>query len=357
MPKNTPKEHKPTQIKEGQPSLSNNTCKTAHSFSDQRPATKQVSQLQNQANYYTSKQIPIQKKVNNTGLPDQLKSGIENLSGYAMDDVKVHYNSPKPAQLQAHAYAQGTDIHLASGQEKHLPHEAWHVVQQKQGRVKPTLQMKSSININTDPALEKEADVMGEKANAIQFLINSKKQQKTKSNSNQKNIVIQPMLACYTMNDVQPGKEDPSTDFENETILNIRYQRPSSMHYTKTDGDDAGSIKHYVPHQWICKNLINSIEGLTRQEAIGKLTLMLGVLGLTLPALNWKTRIGFDVWVETAFDNICDWEENLYKHSDSSGDGAGTKIDEPNDAGVKARVDAAKAKLEAIGLGTPHLHK
>ncbi|MEE9361196.1 MAG: DUF4157 domain-containing protein [Cellulophaga sp.] len=107
---------------------------------------------------------PIQKKENNTGLPDKLKTGIENLSGYAMDDVKVHYNSNKPAQLQAHAYAQGTNIHLASGQEKHLPHEAWHVVQQKQGRVKPSLQMKSSININDDPSLEKEAGEMGIKA-------------------------------------------------------------------------------------------------------------------------------------------------------------------------------------------------
>lgn len=106
---------------------------------------------------------PIQRK-NNTGLPDNLKSGIENLSGYSMDDVKVHYNSSKPAQLQAHAYAQGTDIHLAPGQEKHLPHEAWHVVQQKQGRVKPTRQLKSKLNINDDVALEKEADVMGERA-------------------------------------------------------------------------------------------------------------------------------------------------------------------------------------------------
>jgi hypothetical protein len=52
-----------------------------------------------------------------------------------MDDVKVHSNSDKPAKINAHAYAQGTDIHPASGQEKHLPHEAWHVVQQKQGRV------------------------------------------------------------------------------------------------------------------------------------------------------------------------------------------------------------------------------
>ncbi|WP_281988956.1 eCIS core domain-containing protein [Aquimarina aggregata] len=111
-----------------------------------------------------SRTLSIQKKENNTGLPDTLKSGIENLSGYAMDDVKVHYNSDKPSQLQAHAYAQGTDIHLASGQEKHLPHEAWHVVQQKQGRVQPTMQMKGKININDDAGLEKEADVMGEKA-------------------------------------------------------------------------------------------------------------------------------------------------------------------------------------------------
>ena len=85
-----------------------------------------------------------------------------------MDDVSVHYNSPKPAQIQAHAYAQGTDIHLASGQEKHLPHEAWHLVQQKQGRVKPTLQMQTGTPVNDDPQLEKEADVMGRKANAVQ---------------------------------------------------------------------------------------------------------------------------------------------------------------------------------------------
>ncbi|WP_299218739.1 DUF4157 domain-containing protein [uncultured Aquimarina sp.] len=116
--------------------------------------------------------ISIQRK-NNTGLPDNLKSGIENLSGYSMDDVKVHYNSSKPVQLQAHAYAQGTDIHLAPGQEKHLPHEAWHVVQQKQGRVKPTRQLKSKVYINDDTGLEKEADVMGAKALFNSNLLNS----------------------------------------------------------------------------------------------------------------------------------------------------------------------------------------
>ncbi|MBE9006505.1 DUF4157 domain-containing protein [Fortiea sp. LEGE XX443] len=99
-------------------------------------------------------------KTNVTGLPDNLKTGIENLSGYSLDDVRVHYNSPKPAQLQALAYAQGTDIHVAPGQEEHLPHEAWHVVQQMQGRVKPTMQMME-LQINNNEALETEADVMG----------------------------------------------------------------------------------------------------------------------------------------------------------------------------------------------------
>ena len=112
-----------------------------------------------------------EKPVNNTGLPDRLKSGTEGLSGFSMDDVKVHYNSAKPARLQAHAFAQGTDIHMASGQEKHLPHEAWHVVQQKQGRVKPTLQMKGGVKVNDDIGLEKEADAMGEKALTSQFKV------------------------------------------------------------------------------------------------------------------------------------------------------------------------------------------
>lgn len=107
--------------------------------------------------------VPIQRKENRTGLPDTLKSGIEHLSGYSLDDVQVHYNSPAPAQLQAHAYAQGSNIHVAPGQEKHLAHEAWHVVQQKQGRVSATTQLKG-FSINDHSVLENEADEMGNKA-------------------------------------------------------------------------------------------------------------------------------------------------------------------------------------------------
>ncbi|HEY0891746.1 MAG TPA: DUF4157 domain-containing protein [Cellvibrio sp.] len=117
-----------------------------------------------QGKFESSAPAQREQKPNNTGMPDNLKSGIENLSGYSMDDVKVHYNSDRPAQLNAHAYAQGTDIHVAPGQEQHLPHEAWHVVQQKQGRVQPTMQMKAGVPVNDDVSLESEADVMGAKA-------------------------------------------------------------------------------------------------------------------------------------------------------------------------------------------------
>ena len=108
--------------------------------------------------------VRSEEKPNRTGLPDHLKSGMESLSGMSLDHLKVHYNSDKPAQLQAHAYAQGAEIHLGAGQEKHLPHEAWHVVQQAQGRVRPTGQLKGGAMVNDDPHLEAEADMMGVRA-------------------------------------------------------------------------------------------------------------------------------------------------------------------------------------------------
>lgn len=105
----------------------------------------------------------MQRRENTTGMPDDLKAGIEQLSGVAADDVHVQYNSPKPAQYQALAITQGRDIHVAPGQERHLPHEAWHAVQQMQGRVQPTAQL-GDVAINDDAGLEREADVMGARA-------------------------------------------------------------------------------------------------------------------------------------------------------------------------------------------------
>jgi hypothetical protein len=70
-----------------------------------------------------------EESENKTGKPDHLKAGLEDLSGISMDDVRVHYNSSIPADINAHAFTQGKDIHIASGKE-HLAHELNHVVQQ-----------------------------------------------------------------------------------------------------------------------------------------------------------------------------------------------------------------------------------
>lgn len=104
---------------------------------------------------------------NRTGLPDGLKNGIEALSGISLADVRVHRNSPRPGAIQAHAHAQGSEIHLGPGQERHLPHETWHVVQQKQGRVRPTGRLEGGLPVNEDGGLEHEADVMGARALAL----------------------------------------------------------------------------------------------------------------------------------------------------------------------------------------------
>jgi|GEM_PF-2414556 len=122
----------------------------------------------------TSSTAPVQCHYGNNlssqapaaALPSELKTGLEQLSGFDMSDVRVNYSSPEPSRFGAAAFAQGTNIHLAPGQQKHLPHEAWHVVQQKQGRVPATRQFKGQT-LNTDAILEREADVMGTKALAM----------------------------------------------------------------------------------------------------------------------------------------------------------------------------------------------
>lgn len=103
------------------------------------------------------------KRKKGTGLPDTLAKGVENLSGMSMDNVTVHRNSDQPAQLNAYAYARDPDIHLAPGQEVHLPHEAWHVAKQAQGRVNPVKQTMGDV-VNDDQPLAQTADEVGARA-------------------------------------------------------------------------------------------------------------------------------------------------------------------------------------------------
>jgi hypothetical protein len=130
----------------------------------EKPAQASKGQvLQDNRQAPVQRQEKEQRQENDTGLPDNLKSGMENLSGINLSHVRVHYSSGKPATVQAHAYAQGADIHLASGQEKNLGHELGHVVQQAQGRVQPTTSV-GGMAVNDNAGLESEATAMGAKA-------------------------------------------------------------------------------------------------------------------------------------------------------------------------------------------------
>lgn len=155
-----------------------------NALQDNRQQSEVARQLQVQTPAAFASAQALQR--NNTGLPDTLKSGMERISGMGLDDVRVHYNSPQPAAVQAHAYAQGNDIHLAAGQERHLPHELGHVVQQAQGRVNPTTSI-AGVAVNDNPRLENEATQMGHSAlqrSVIQRALITDKDIKPKSGSN-----------------------------------------------------------------------------------------------------------------------------------------------------------------------------
>ncbi|BDD06361.1 eCIS core domain-containing protein [Aureibacter tunicatorum] len=203
--------------------------------------------IQRQENNQTSQQQSNGSSTSQGGLPKQLKSGIESLSGQSMNDVKVHYNSDKPAQLQAHAFAQGNDIHLASGQEKHLPHEAWHVVQQKEGRVKPTRQMKGKVNINDDAGLEREADLMGAKAMSEGSKATNTQTNTAQLASNDSSTVQRRAFLDRTNSTVEMVTEDQGTKKD------VVYHGPMSLFYSvgrdgalqeRTDLEDDQDFKY-----------------------------------------------------------------------------------------------------------------
>jgi hypothetical protein len=290
---------------------------------------------------------------NRTGMPDSLKSGIESLSGIDMSDVRVHTASPQPAQLNALAFAQGNDIHLGPGQERHLAHEAWHVVQQRQGRVQATQDVAGTA-VNDDPWLEREADQMGSKATQLRAEPGTAMQPRERAAlSKPAGAVAQRLLVCYMRADVLHGEARGA--FEDEIIAQVIYARPSDTIYTGTDGSNTGSIKHHVPHNWILKNLIdNHIEGKSRREAAVSLSLVLVRLRIQPPALPREAiAASYNAWVDEVVTSICDWQPNLFKDIPSSGDHRGTAIDTPSDPAARLRVQTAATALG--DLATPPL--
>jgi hypothetical protein len=115
-----------------------NQQKTTRALQDNRESSVQLQQQRNTLHAI---------RRNDTVLPDNQNAGIESLSGMSQDDTKVQHNSSQPTQLNAHAYAQSSEIRLSPPQEKHLPNEASQVVQQMQGWVTPRVQMTGGMQV------------------------------------------------------------------------------------------------------------------------------------------------------------------------------------------------------------------
>jgi hypothetical protein len=100
-------------------------------------------------------------------LPRELRNRAERFFGVSFSDLEVHVD-PRVASIGARAFAYGRRIHLAPHcadfevpeNRLLLGHELAHVVQQGQGRVRPTAYL-AGLPLNDDPHLEAEAEEMG----------------------------------------------------------------------------------------------------------------------------------------------------------------------------------------------------
>jgi uncharacterized protein DUF4157 len=188
---------------------------------------------------------PTPTKAGSTGLPVDLKSGIEALSGQSMDGVEVHYNSARPAQLNALAFAQGTDIHVAPGQERHLPHEAWHVVQQAQGRVRPMAKTIDGVGINDDPALESEADAMGGKAMQLRRSVNDSLTEATAPSAAARRSAT-PGQPVQRLSDIEPA--DWIEQLKNREELRTFPRFPAIAVIASSENPDAEALEEAITH-------------------------------------------------------------------------------------------------------------
>lgn len=104
-------------------------------------------------------------------MPAQLREKMEDSFGHKFSNVAIHENSSKATNLNAKAFTSGNEIHFAPGEYKPnersgqelLGHELTHVVQQREGNIPATTQLKG-IGINSDQKLESEADQKGRTA-------------------------------------------------------------------------------------------------------------------------------------------------------------------------------------------------
>lgn len=103
-------------------------------------------------------------------MPVVVRSKMERAFGVDFSGVRI-FEGARAEALGARAYTQGTEIHFAPGEyrpesargQEILGHELAHVVQQSQGYVGQTTEMRG-VAVNADAGMETAADEMGAKA-------------------------------------------------------------------------------------------------------------------------------------------------------------------------------------------------
>ncbi len=148
---------------------------------EEKPTQKKAIQKKTMAEEEEELQMkePPEKKSKSSvtsgtkvSMPDGVKGKMENSFGTDFSNVNIHKDSEQATNMGALAYTQGNDVHFAPGQynpntqegQELLGHELAHVVQQRQGRVKPTKEQGKGLAVNDNPSLENEADFMGARA-------------------------------------------------------------------------------------------------------------------------------------------------------------------------------------------------
>ena len=199
-------------------------------------------------------QRPMQQKVaqrteNKTGMPDEVKARMESAFNTDFSGVRVHPESSAAPAVGALAYTQGTDIHFAPGQfspnnsagQRLLGHELAHVQQQSQGRVTPTTEI-NGLPVNDSPALEEEADQMGEKV--MSFSKTLQTQRKVASTTD--NVVQRfKFLGSHSYSlDKDTGLEAraPFTRFDDE-LSTVENKKGPTGHKWKETKDDMPPLK------------------------------------------------------------------------------------------------------------------
>jgi len=128
------------------------------SVEEEEPASMKAAPVQRsdeEEEPASMKADPVQRSAvneNSTGMPDGVKTQMEGAFNASFSDVSIHTDSVQAKNMNALAYTQGTDVHFAPGQFKPeskngqelLGHELTHVLQQKEGRVKPTTEVGAS---------------------------------------------------------------------------------------------------------------------------------------------------------------------------------------------------------------------